>query len=83
MELAIYLSRNYSNPPGFVMIDGRVARAKGKKKNQQEMFHSLSDAAENHPQDSVNTYLRPKKERTKKEIIANSALAEYCTTFLC
>ena len=54
----MYLSRNYLNSPGFIMIIGRVARAKGKKKNQQEMSHSLSDTAEIHPQDSVNIYLR-------------------------
>ena len=59
----MYLSRNYLNSPGFVMIVGRVARAKGNKKNQQQMFHSLSDAAEIHPQDSVNIYLRQKIER--------------------
>ena len=45
------------------MIVGRVARAIGNKKNQQQMFHSLSDAAEIHPQDSVNIYLRQKIER--------------------
>ena len=57
----MYLSRNYLNSPGFVMIVGRVARAKGNKKNQQQMFHSLSDAAEIHPQDFSQYLFETKK----------------------
>jgi len=63
------------------MIIGRVARAKGKKKNQQEMFHSLSDAAEIHSQDSVNIYLR-QKNRARPFLENKKNYCEFCTTFL-
>ena len=65
------------------MIDGRVARAKGKKKNQQEMFHSLSDAAEIHQPDFSQFSWEQKKKSLRTLPKQNTALLSYVSQLVC
>ena len=65
------------------MIVGRVARAKGKKKNQQEMFHSLSDAAEIHQPDFSQFSWEQKKKLLRILPKQNTALLPNVCVYVC